>query len=126
MEKELRIGNIIQSDLGKPSKVITLGHNTIEVVPIGKDNVNWVTVFRPEPIELTQEWLNEFGFKYDGDLHPNYTKENYIIEATLLRNGWNLRQIMNKEDSLCIKSNFKFVHELQNLWFALKGKELTA
>lgn len=78
-------------------------------------------------IPLTEEWLLKFGFKSIGELHPTFRRKQYIIEDGIFREGrYSLRQIMNKEDSLCIcNGRLQFVHQLQNLYFALTGEELT-
>ena len=79
-----------------------------------------------EPIPLTEEWLLKFGFESIGELHPTYRKAPYVIENNLMRTMWHLRQLINKEDSLCltVTSPLEYVHQLQNLYFALTGKEL--
>lgn len=66
------------------------------------------------PIPLTAEWIEKFGF----DKLPNQNK--YDMDkfwACKLRNGneWHF------EDLECI---VKYVHQLQNLYFALTGEEL--
>lgn len=71
-----------------------------------------------KPIILTNEWLINFGFKE--------TKENKKIK-------WftkdRLDIVLGEEnfivfDHLVIK-NIKYVHQLQNLYFAFTGSELT-
>ena len=55
-----------------------------------------------EPIPLTEEWLIRFGFKKDMVLLTNSDGDNFYL------------------------SDFKieYVHQLQNLYFALTGNEL--
>lgn len=75
-----------------------------------------------EPIPLTEEWLIKFGFKiskYGFPTKNNFqvghvtTDENYQFEYSLGTIGkWILKDI-------------KYVHQLQNLYFALTGEELT-
>jgi len=69
-----------------------------------------------EPIPITEEWLVKFGFNTeDGKLYisPN----GYAF--TLQKNG------VVKFMGLIFRKNMKYVHQLQNLYFALTGKELT-
>ena len=68
-----------------------------------------------KPIPLTEEWLIRFGFKV-------------VIGLSFEFNGFETRKdedvwIVWKLSSylICIK----YVHQLQNLYFALTGKELT-
>jgi hypothetical protein len=60
-------------------------------------------------IPLTEEWLKKFGF--DGWDIGNYTM--------ILTNG-NFFEFGN-----IIAQNIKYVHQLQNLYFALTNEELT-
>jgi hypothetical protein len=74
------------------------------------------------PIPLTEEWLLKFGFKpkmieteyYSfwkiGHLGARYDKKTHEVEITYI--GAFLKHIKN-------------VHQLQNLYFALTGEELT-
>jgi hypothetical protein len=79
-----------------------------------------------KPIPLTEEWLLKFGFESIGELNPTYKLRNYLIELSIMRDHWVFRQTINKEDSLCLSQNLHHVHQLQNLYFSLTGKELVA
>lgn len=63
-----------------------------------------------EPIPLTEEWLLKFGFK---PFVKDFTKNGIIIHTR--KRGYVLRK------SVPI---IKYVHQLQNLYFALTGEEL--
>lgn len=76
-----------------------------------------------EPIPLTEDWLEKFGAKSVGKLHPSWRLNGFYIEEALLKDGYNFRQILNKEESLMLRK-IKYVHTLQNLYFSLTGKEL--
>lgn len=76
------------------------------------------------PIQLTEEWLLKFGFteKYKS-IHNSWTK-----------NGSKIFQLSDYEDEEGELMNefyyegnvhVKYVHQLQNLYFALTEKELT-
>lgn len=65
-----------------------------------------------EPIPLTEEWLLKFGFKIERQYECDFASigvftisfgENFFYEYT----------------------NLKYVHQLQNLYFALTNEELT-
>ena len=75
-----------------------------------------------KPIPLTEEWLIKFGFHYSDD-------DNEFLELELMRkiklyadnsNNFSTVVLRLKENEIEIKS----VHQLQNLYFALAGKEL--
>ena len=108
---ELRIGNLVYlTDKDKVWEILD-GHEIDEC----DDNP------LVQPIPLTEEWLLKFGFEktmswtYVKDLVGNLKLVYYLGEK-----GW----------SIGFKSysdfpNLKYVHQLQNLYFALTGEELT-
>lgn len=86
-------------------------------------------------IVLTEEWLLKFGF----ELHPknNFhidlyvikikpdTENQLIISIGFKDKSWNMFNGIN--DAWCNTLNInkiKYVHQLQNLFFALTGEEL--
>lgn len=87
-------------------------------VQVGATDFNYCEVFAPIPI--TEEWLLKFGFqkgKFD------YLKNNLEI-LELNNNGIFDAYCTDLEFSVFI-SEIKYVHSLQNLYFALTGEELT-
>ena len=79
--------------------------------------------FYYRPIPLTEEWLIKFGFVKYGTLHDSYKLNPFIVELGILGNHYTFRKIMNREESILLKE-IKYVHQLQNLYFALTNKEL--
>lgn len=79
-----------------------------------------------EPIPLTEEWLERFGFRkghlFDTVLYLSST--NWHISS---HNG--IYQLNYKESPsepwIPVCKDMKYVHQLQNLYFALTGEELT-
>jgi len=69
-----------------------------------------------EPIPLTEEWLERFGFEWDGEMWFHKAEDWIMIDLSdnmvRLWDGWLYREI-------------KYVHTLQNLYHALTGEELT-
>ena len=106
--KELRIGNyILFGVINEPIKITG-----------GIDEKN-TTIQMAKPIPLTEEWLLKFGFVKDGDSDTyNLCTEEY---NEMCIEGY-LQSEMNVMD---INVTLKHVHQLQNLYFALTGKELT-
>ena len=69
-----------------------------------------------KPIELTEKWLIDFGFRKDEETNYRWFMEDWL--------AYDL-------DDNCIRTSDswefgkkKYVHELQNLYFSLTGKEL--
>jgi hypothetical protein len=74
------------------------------------------------PIELTPEILEKCGFSktsYDGESWYEYEAKNGIVFCEDDKNGY-CEVSLDLYD--CIR--VKYVHELQNLYFALTGKEI--
>lgn len=77
-----------------------------------------------EPIPLTEEWLIKFGFQIDGvwfylDFNPRMQIRFYngnLAECDIVQDG---KYIAFKN------GHIKYVHQLQNLYFALTNTELT-
>jgi hypothetical protein len=74
-----------------------------------------------KPIPLTEEWLFKFGFKFDG--HCSWWK-NELIELTI-DIGEDEYSVFNDNGDYITLKGIKYVHQLQNLYFAIKGEELT-
>lgn len=118
---ELRIGNLVLMD-GKEVGIISeIRSNHSKVIYQGEVNGNISTRFsliefiRLEPIPLTEEWLVRFGFRktFDSPFEDFEWSDNNL-------------QLSEKFD--CYLGKFtqpiKYVHNLQNLYFALTGEEL--
>jgi len=75
-----------------------------------------------KPIVLTEEWLLKFSFKHriDRDIVA-YEKKNLIVEYLFDR--WTARLYETHLTSIQI-IELKFVHQLQNIYFALTSEEL--
>lgn len=102
---ELRIGNLVYDNLG----------GILQIKGINTES----DLSHLRPILLTEQWLLEFGFKKQ----MAWTFEIHIIGNIYLvyylgEKGWS---IGNKTYSDFSCAN---VHQLQNLYFGLAGKEL--
>jgi hypothetical protein len=111
---ELRIGSLI--DRGDyHCKVTGITEDGIMTEPINYEGERFVEQIT-KPIPLTEEWLVKFGF----DKKAHREGLSIILENTL---GYKNGRTYFK--SWCIlESQPKHVHQLQNLYFALTGKEL--
>ena len=81
-----------------------------------------------EPIPLTEEWLTKFGFeKDDVNTYIHYSLPSGTGIYFESGNDWNFNDanICGDYDE-CIHVKLpQYVHQLQNLYFSLTGKELT-
>ena len=120
--RELRIGNYI--DRNGLMEVRVISQSGVKIY----DHVN--NIFPPtffdfdeniKPIPLTEEWLLKFGFKKDG---TNYQKGWFYLHGNN-RTG-TIDFLLNEPYSNKYNATvLQFVHQLQNLYFALTGNELT-
>lgn len=76
-----------------------------------------------EPIPLTEEWLLKFGF----DRHNNlfFSNHDYFSYIELDAYGCDGLYGYCLSDERSIYHKLEHVHQLQNLYFALTGEELT-
>ena len=111
---ELRIGNYF---LGYNGIVFQWSLNDFQLM--------WVDVeideIIKEPIPLTEEWILNFGFE-KGCIYSQQRGFTSPCRDYFFENNINcLKEIIDGNILSCIKS----VHQLQNLYFALTGTELT-
>ena len=122
--KELRIGNYLYFSEDKILKVSEIQENCFYAKSENNDEFK-DTCYEIKPIPLTEEWLLKFGFTRhhtdysNGVLYildvPNNNEFNWGVYPFELGSGF----IINKSKYL------KYVHQLQNLYFALTNEELT-
>ncbi len=119
---ELRIGNYLE--------LSTRGEDVVIVEEILRDEFIICNVTSNEwmiqdykPILLTEQWLRDFGFgfRYFDELDNKVFglgELKVIIKKTVIYFGiWNV--LFTK-----FKKQIKYIHQVQNLYFALTGKEL--
>ena len=94
----------------------------------------WDIKNKPEeykPIPLTEEWLQKFGFekrdkneRWPIDSFKKVILNRGVIHFYMKADGVDC-EIGNKSGYSFGKPKIKYVHQLQNLYFALTGEELT-
>lgn len=114
---ELRIGNIVSSILhkGLETEICGLSGSGVWL------GANPMCCYKPEeiePIPLTEEWLLKAGFEYDEEAtewndEKCFSKGNISISVS----GWLYNGIFTQKSD--------FIHQLQNIYYALKSEELT-
>ncbi len=102
---ELRIGNIITNTIDKEVFPCQLGD--IENIING-----WTSY---EPIPLTEEWLNRFGFEKTGNY--KHTKRMFSVVLWITEADYFFHWTEGN-------TRIQHVHELQNLYFDITGEEL--
>lgn len=112
---ELRIGNWI---------LMRHGSHGIKPTPMCEHTFVNGSLNFCEPIPLTEEWLIKFGCK------ENFTffigkDSGTLNEIQVLTNHDNDVWAWNQDkEMVCFLASCKFVHQFQNLYFALTGEEL--
>ena len=125
---ELRIGNLIKGlDNSTTYRVISVLEDRIVSKSLSYNITNtfYMDDSDIKPISLTEEWVVKFGFESNSTVFENYQVETFVIQEAELTIGFssignidvNFKEVPIKEP--------KYVHELQNLYFALTGEELT-
>jgi len=118
---ELRIGNYVSHYVGDDLKVDVIadvGYHLLsspKSITSRKDND---VIKSLEPIPLTEEWLLNFGFASVD--YGEYKKDRYILDCEYTDKGVYYFII----DDVCIEADILYVHQLQNLYFALTSEEL--
>ena len=126
---ELRIGNyILLKGFTKPTQVWII------------DTTETSTKTTASPIPLTEDWLLKFGFNLDKDkwysikyfTDCNESTEQMCVSINLVSNRCAVFDAIEETDMVNILSypiftanRIYYVHQLQNLYFALTGEELT-
>ena len=110
---ELRVGNIVEIihiDYGRKINAI----NVYDLVSIHEESES----LSFHPIPLTELWLKRFGFEHS---RAGLWGNNYIL------NGVSIQLVATGVYAFVSypRCEIKFVHQLQNLYFALTREELT-
>lgn len=107
--EELRIGNWVRN-IGGEFKIKSY-------------DLNHFKSLNPQPIPITEQWLLEFGC-----LRNSRVKIGYIInEYPRLEINDGVLEIMSycEDGEMPIElPHIKYIHQLQNLYYALTGEEL--
>lgn len=123
---ELRIGNWIADHVaGGYFQVESIYKNAIGVYRASYRNGSIdCTIDALEEIPLTEEWLNKFGFeKIKKDSYSTGKKVDFNVFILGLF-SYNSIQDNWWYGNFILENPPKYVHQLQNLYFALRGQEL--
>ncbi|HEY4288258.1 MAG TPA: hypothetical protein VGN00_14235 [Puia sp.] len=120
---ELRIGNLIE---GKRGEVLTVSGSMIDLLSRKDGDPRGTVDERVEPIPLTEEWLERIGFIKGTamtDRKVFYSSGSHSVIHSVNLSGSVM--IHRAGDKMVLDSHIEYVHQLQNLYFALTGEELT-
>lgn len=129
---ELRIGNLILfSPLGKAAvntRAVTV-KSILDKSVIVNDNGLDLELFygsaSTKPIPLTEEWLKRFGFREELNASKTTTLYIYDIMSLAHRENGEYSCAIHTLLTYPLPVKVKYVHTLQNLFFALTQSELT-
>jgi len=117
--KGLMVGNYLKKD------GIIVKIDARSIFDMFNDNLKY------EPIPLTEDWLVKFGYKrYESDGVVGFEYSNPEEKTVWYEKGrysivqWGSNTPFYFSSNL-LRVELQYVHQLQNLYFAISGKELT-
>lgn len=125
---ELRIGNLLEFSNGiQPTKIVTVGRRFFSSAAIEKEDGDFEITPYYKEILLTEDWLLKLGFKRNdntkvsdsfywimvGGSEFNINPDNGVVWINRGENIFN---------NPCL---IEYVHQLQNIYYALTGVELS-
>ena len=136
-KNEIRVGNIVKY-YAKEDPIVILDITTgkkkkwFDGYVRYKENSK-VSIVCIKGIPLSKEWFKKLGFiEYENEYDTTYEieiKDGYKLESvkSLTYTSFLLREINNVtgDQLFFLPHNIEYVHQLQNLYFSLSGKELT-
>ncbi len=117
--KQYRIGNlVIETDFNRIGTIKMIAKDRVQI------KLEHSTLFCSfkiiKPIQLTEEWLLNFGFKHIRNNWYNIHACSNTFNVYLFNEIGYRVEIVNQSITV-----LKYLHELQNLYYALTGTELT-
>lgn len=113
---EIRVGNAVYDHDGV---LRWINHRKISDIASRPNDHGYM------PIPLTEEWLLKFGFE-----EYRFYKDRISYKLVQERGGdyfvtgeW-FHKCLSEGNAVILNYNLQYVHQLQNLFFALTGKEL--
>ena len=128
---ELRIGNLcyyrIIDSLDERKEWDEI--NTIDVEDISA--IQNIKTKEYTPIPITEEWLVRFGFKkHRSDFYIMLDTPDFHLNLMISKDGFypsieQTPEFASEDVQICYLNKIEYVHQIQNLFFTLTGKELT-
>ena len=116
---DFRIGNLVSYD-NRVFEIDTLSEEmpTLNTIEFGIGVVGWKDI---KPIKLTEQWLIDFGFSKSTAVDNLYVIQIEAGVLDLMPSDIIGYHVYIEDNWIC---RIEYVHQLQNLYFALTGKEL--
>jgi hypothetical protein len=116
--EELRIGNLVIR-YSNIMKVYGVGNERADLILIQPNTmVNWCMLYQDiSPMPITSEWLDKFGFH--SQTHRLVKGVSYSKDGISYYTNDNAIKLYGN-----YMYNIKYIHQLQNLYFLVNGKEL--
>lgn len=121
--KELRLGNLLDNK-GVTVHVMEIKSDGIECGYFS-DSIGFYRRFNqstcPNPIPLTEEWLERFSFNTESGEYWTIDQGEDLLSIEIERHRALIGRVYEWE---AVAKKIEYVHQLQNLYFALTGEEL--
>ena len=117
---ELRIGNYIRDVFETKSHEVKKLDLEDYAAMLNRRNSSHPNIYRG--VELSDEWIKRFGFEVSKTQDKFFIKDNNIGISTA---DDMFRFIKGNFVCQIVLREFEFVHELQNLYYAITGVELS-
>jgi hypothetical protein len=127
-ENELRINNIVIAD-DFECKIVEIKSNVrtyfepdnyiVTVLEKGTNKEYSGFIGRLTGVSITEKRLLDFGFKLENN---SFSKGDFHIEVSLSESGFDFNYYPLSLPTV----KLDYIHQLQNLYFSLTGKELNA
>jgi len=118
--QSLRQGNLVLLDNEKIVRLLWFRTEHACIMALGVTYPSAiVSLDRLEPIPLTEDWLLKFGFRFDS-IDWEFPKDSIFFI------GWYAGKFClgSGSDGVTKENYIEYVHQLQNLYFALTNEEL--
>ena len=130
--KELRVGNWVNytaHDLNDEGQVYSIEQhgnlgNYVISIDVGSSRYTFTTE-QINPTPLTEDWLKKFGFVYERGFWQHTRDKLFCNDSYYNDKGIYFYLGLWNDINATPLRYLKYVHELQNLYFALIGEELT-
>jgi len=128
--RELRIGNLLQDSNGDIFSALAFNTSSVWIEYLVEEKERSSTleldIENVFPVALTEKWLLRFGFEENPNHeHPSFDEYRLPQDCDFAIGNYNDEYwIVDFLDQTYGSPEIKYVHQLQNLYFALTGEEL--